>query len=168
MSVMRQQHWNDYIVKLLCDRRTDQVELNFGVSCYRLTANLIMPWPYNKPISIVCEAYIFDKRKQNAYHNMCFLIVTKVPKPLKNRSQYCDPVSTLAAQLSWSMLFSIVGMQHQSGRCLKSSCLEIFKPGASNTRTRMLEVVKGSTIVCFDRIYVLLIVMEVCIMTFLS
>lgn len=129
MSIMRQQHWNDYIVKLLCNRRTDQVELNFGVSCYRLTANLIMPRPYNKPINIVCEAYIFDNRKQNAYHNMCFLIVSKVPKPLKNRIQYCDSVSTLAAQLSWFMLLSIVGILHQSGRCQKS---KIFFKNAPN------------------------------------
>lgn len=48
------------------------------------------------------------------------------------------------------------------------SCgLEIDKPRANNTRTRILVVVgKGSTIACFDRIYVVLIVMEVCVKTF--
>lgn len=48
------------------------------------------------------------------------------------------------------------------------SCgLEIDKPGASNTRTRILVVVgKGYTIACFDRINVILIVIEVCVKTF--
>lgn len=48
------------------------------------------------------------------------------------------------------------------------SCgLEIDKPRASNTRTRILVVVcKGSTIACFDKIFVVLIVMEVCVKTF--
>lgn len=48
------------------------------------------------------------------------------------------------------------------------SCgLEIDKPGASNTRTRILEVVgKGSTIAYFDKIYVVLIVIEVSVKTF--